>query len=504
MFWRSSGIRITATIMALFVLASVLVVGAVLWQTNEILTRHNVASVVGETRTLSEIAARDGTASLLAAMRERASRNNGMIYGLADRRGQTQWLGGLDAWPAELERDNKTGVFEYEPRPGRSAIHPAQSTGSALAIGATLRLPGGHRLLVARDVTDQRDLATNIRNWFFAGLVFLAALAIAAGWAINRFLMARIDAMTQTTSSIMAGDLSKRVPLTDSDDEFDALADNLNAMLDRIESLMHGLREVSDNIAHDLKTPLSRLRIRAEEALRDPRGDAACREGLEATLVEADELMRTFNALLRVARLEAGTLGDNLEVFEVAALIRDLAEFYEPVVDEAGAEIRIDAVEPLYLRADRQLISQALTNLIENALKYGLDNPQPDSARHITIGAAKSSAGADLWVSDHGKGINRTDHERVLKRFVRLDEARSKPGTGLGLSLVAAVVRQHGGKLQLVDNDPGLKVMLHLPAARVAPEGAAIPAGPDCQDVARHDDQIDKGAMAAASGSPLR
>ncbi|MGI9479185.1 MAG: ATP-binding protein [Hyphomicrobiaceae bacterium] len=470
MFWRTSGIRITLTIMALFVLVSALVVSAIYWQTRDILTNRNIASVIAETRALSELAVRDGATTLLATLRSRRARSPGMIYGLANSEGQTVWLGGVSNWPDALARDNKTGVFSFRRQQADGATGPGPEAAGTphLAIGATLRLPDGTRLLVARDVTEQRDLASAIRDWFLIGMALLALVAVAAAWAINHLLMSRLNAMTRTADGIMNGDLSRRIPLSTHDDEFDALAAHLNRMLERIDSLMQGLREVSDNIAHDLKTPLNRLRIRAEEALRDPRGDAACREGLETTLHEADELIRTFNALLRVARLEAGTLGDNLETFDVAALIQDLAEFYEPVAEEASASLNVIAEGPLHLSADRQLISQALTNLIENALKYGLDDTLPAARRVIDIGVRQIKNGAELWVGDHGLGMRQADYGRVLKRFVRLDAARSKPGTGLGLSLVAAVVRQHGGSIELTDNEPGLKVVLHLPVERLA------------------------------------
>ena len=481
MFWRSSGMRITMAVMAVFMAASAVILSVVFWRTNQILTERDVAAVIAETRALSTVAARDGTEALLARLRER-SHDTALYFGLVDAAGRQRWLSGLASWPVVLEQDNKTAVFDYQRRGPIAAAEPSHNQRARVAIGATLLLPDGARLLVARDVTEHREYATEVRIWFASGLALLVVLAVAAGWLINRLLMARIDGITQTANKIMSGDLQQRVPLTKSQDEFDALADNLNGMLDRIEDLMRGLREVSDNIAHDLKTPLNRLRIRAEEALRDPRGDAACREGLETTLVEADELIRTFNALLRVARLEAGSLGNNIETFDVAELIRDLAEFYEPVAEEAGAVLRVQADQAVYLSADRQLISQALTNLLENALKYGLNDNGPSERRQITLGVALSAAGggASLSVADCGAGIAQGDTERVLKRFVRLDAARSKPGTGLGLSLVAAVVRQHGGTIELVDNSPGLKVVLRIPPTRVtlAPEEDQAPTSP--------------------------
>lgn len=530
MLWRSSGMRITAAVLALFIAASVVSIGAIYWQTNRILTEREISSLIAEARALSRVAARDGRDALLGALSARAG-DPLMIYGLRDAVGRTLWRGRLATWPEALEGDNRTAVFSFmrsaastaharfpseagsarggqsgvaqvgELKPGsrkpdslksgslksgslksepplpsagqategqQRAVQAAQSH-RALAIGATVRLPDGARLLVARDITNHRALADAIRAWFLGGVLMLAILAVLAGWAINRLLVARMGAITETAQGIMAGDLAKRIPVTANGDEFDALAEHLNAMLQRIETLMHGLREVSDNIAHDLKTPLSRLRNRAEEALRSPVGDAACRQGLEATLVEADELIRTFNALLRVARLEAGTLADTtLETFDAAALVEDLAEFYEPVAEEAGARIKVEIGDRLMLRSDRQLISQAMTNLIENALKYGLGDALPEARRTVTVGAAAIDDGAALWVADQGRGIEAADRARVLKRFVRLDRARTQPGTGLGLSLVAAVLHQHGGSVELEDNAPGLKVMLRLPRERIA------------------------------------
>jgi signal transduction histidine kinase len=452
--WRSSSLRATLAILLVSALAAAGLAAAIIWQTGDVLQRRNEARLLAETRDLGEIAARDGLDALRAALERRQAASDLMFYGLATADGRPEWTGRLDAWPAALARDNAAALFEVEvpaDRPGG---------GPRLALGATLRLPDGARLLVARDVTEQKALLHTIRDWSLATLGAMTLLALLAGWAINRALTARLEAMSHTAREIMAGDLTRRIPVSPAGDEFDALAGDLNAMLGRIERLMAGLREVSDNIAHDLKTPLSRLRISAEEALRDPAGDAACREGLERVLVEADELMRTFNALLQVARLEAGTLPEHLERFDLARMIADIAEFYDPVIDEAGAHLEIEGDATLEISANRQLISQALTNLIENALKYGLDHARD---RAITIGAAATSAAIEIWVADRGTGIRDCDRERVLDRFVRLDAARSKPGTGIGLSLVAAVAAQHGGDVRLLDNRPGLRVVIRLP-----------------------------------------
>ena len=490
MAWGSSAIRITAAIMIGFVLASALIFAAIAWQTGNLLERRNAERVLTETRLLSEIAARDGRAALMAALRDRHARRGDMLYGLSDAAGNPDWLGGLKEWPAALDRDNASASFDFLPDDASAGARPRA------AIGAALRLPDGSRLLVARDVTEQQALMRTFRAWVFGGLALMALAALIAGWMINRALMGRLARMSETAREIMAGDLSHRMPLTASNDEFDALAADLNAMLDRIERLMAGLREVSDNIAHDLKTPLNRLRIRAEEALRDPAGDAACRDGLERVLVEADDLMRTFNALLQVARLEAGTPADNAERFDISAMIGDVAEFYAPVVEEAGARLVVDIEPDVEIRANRQLISQALTNLLENAMKYGLEGA---ATKEIMVGVARAGRFADVWVADRGSGIRACDRERVLRRFVRLDSARTTPGTGIGLSLAAAVARGHGGEILLHDNAPGLKVIIRLPTDvdnRTVLSSEARPAGGP-QDPCR------VGAQAAFDNQPV-
>jgi signal transduction histidine kinase len=261
----------------------------------------------------------------------------------------------------------------------------------------------------------------------------------------------------------MAGDLTGRLEITGTGDEFDRLADSLNAMLERIEHLMHGLKDVSDNIAHDLKTPLTRLRNRVEAALNDePTGDGY-RAALETTIEESDRLMQTFNALLMIARVEAGSPDGAMSEVEIGTVIRDVVELYEPVGEEKGIAIRTGPVEPIRLKASRELLGQALANLIDNAIKYA---PRPGAGSPaITLTMSAARAGSDLVVkvADNGIGIPAADRERVLQRFVRLEQSRSEPGSGLGLSLAAAVARLHHGTIELGDGNPGLVVTLRLP-----------------------------------------
>jgi signal transduction histidine kinase len=319
---------------------------------------------------------------------------------------------------------------------------------------------------VGRDIEEQRRFAGEMGTAYFLGLGFLSLTGLLAGLVISRLVLRRIEAINVATRHIMEGNLSRRMAVSGAGDEFDVLSANLNAMLDRIEALMSGLREVSDNIAHDLKTPLSRLRNAAEAALRDPRGPQACREGLEHTIEKADELIKTFNALLLVARLEAGVLEENAEAFDAGRLVRDVAELYEPVAEERGLRLVIDVAEGAQLRANRQLVGQAVANLIDNAIKYSAKPAKGDTtAVEATIGIGLRDLGAavEIAVGDHGPGIAPEDRERVLRRFVRLEKSRTEPGTGLGLSLVQAGARLHGGTVGLEDNAPGLRVVLTLP-----------------------------------------
>jgi signal transduction histidine kinase len=245
----------------------------------------------------------------------------------------------------------------------------------------------------------------------------------------------------------------------------DRLAENLNVMLERIEALLAGLKEVSDNIAHDLKTPLTRLRNRAEEALRTAKGEAEYRAALEATIEESDGLIRTFNALLMIARAESGQVREGMTEFDAAEIARDVGELYEPLAEQKGIALKVEADEAAPVKGNRELVSQALANLVDNAIKYteAEGKTANDATPEILVRALSEGDRILLTVADSGPGIPEADRGRVVERFVRLEQSRSQPGSGLGLSLASAVARMHGGELLLEDNRPGLKSVIALP-----------------------------------------
>lgn len=285
-------------------------------------------------------------------------------------------------------------------------------------------------------------------------------LALGAGLVMARHWLRSVDNVNKTAGEIMQGDMSRRVPVRGTDDELDRLARNLNAMLDRIEALMTGLRQVTDNIAHDLRSPLNRLRSRLEVTLMDDPEKAVYRQALGDTMREADDLLKTFNALLLIGEAEAGLEKSSLEQVDLSERLADVAELYEPAAEAQGLDLKIEIADGLFVRGNASLISQAFVNLLDNALKYA-----PGDGTVSIMAGLDEKGGPWVVVADTGPGIPEADRQRVLDRFVRLEGSRSTPGSGLGLALVSAVAKLHGARLELEDNQPGLIVRLSFPAA---------------------------------------
>jgi len=268
--------------------------------------------------------------------------------------------------------------------------------------------------------------------------------------------------VNRTALAIRAGDLSKRIHLSGSGDELDHLSMNLNAMLDQIERLMTGMKEVSDNIAHDLRSPLNRIRARLNDALRASADEKE--EALRATLAEADRMNATFNALLSIARIESGEGAGAMEAVDLAAIADEMTELYEPAAQEQGFTLKLKTAPAPPVRGSRALIGQALANMLDNALKYA----EGGSRILVSVRSAKDGR-VELAVADDGPGIPKEEHQSVVRRFVRLERSRTSPGSGLGLSLVAAIARAHGAELKLGDGlgdglRPGLKISIHFAA----------------------------------------
>ncbi len=454
--FRTTAFRLSLFYLAIFTVSAFFTLGYVAWNAQRILQQQLVGTVEAEITGLSEQYRVGGLRQLIAVVEARSREPGASLYLVTTPAGE-RVAGNVDALqPGVLARP---GQREITYQRGRREDR-AGETHRALA--RVFILPGGFRLLVGRDVEERARLRDVIRRAFGWSMVLVLGLGFLGGLVVTKRVLRRIDAMTDTTQFIMAGHLEGRLPLAGTGDELDRLAGNLNAMLDRIGVLMSGMRQVSDNIAHDLKTPLTRLRNRADEALRTAKTPDELRAALEANIEESENLIRVFNALLMIARLEAGNAADILSDIDAAEAARGVAELYDALAEEAGLAFaaRIDGTLPV--RGNRELLGQAIANLVDNAIKYGAPGPG-EGEKPVGVSARRVGAEALITVADRGPGIPDADRERVLERFVRLESARTRPGFGLGLSLVAAVARLHGGRLTLEDNGPGLRATLSLP-----------------------------------------
>ena len=459
---RATAFKLTLVYLLVFALFAASLLGYFALNTRRLINEQITTNVQGEIRGLTEQYEQGGLRRLVTSVELRSRRPGSNLYLVTTPSGE-----GLAGNVGALE----PGVLDH---PGwletsyRRLDFPDGVDHRALVEVVQL---GGFHLLVGRDLDERERLYKIIANagrWSFAVVV---VLGLAGGFFVSRRVLSRIDAMTGTAQTIMAGDLSGRLPVAGSGDELDRLADNVNAMLDRIVALMRGLTEVSDNIAHDLKTPLTRLRNRCEQALRNSTSEKDYRAALESTIEESDGLIRTFDALLMIARAEAGHARDNMTEFDAAEIARDVSELYEPLAEEKGLALKVEAAAPAPVRGNRELVSQALANLVDNAIKYAGPNGKLNGEpAEILVKAGNDGDRIMLTVEDRGPGIPEADRDRVVERFVRLDQSRSQPGLGLGLSLASAVARLHGGELKLEDNHPGLKGIIDLP--RAGPTGA--------------------------------
>ncbi|WP_112807140.1 sensor histidine kinase [Ensifer sp.] len=441
--FRTTAVRLSALYLILFSLCAAFLVFYVTGMSERLLQQQTRDAVTAEVTQIEQVYTRAGINGLLRSLERRARQPGANLYVIAGPSGEILAGNVASLEPGLLDREGWTDKpFAYQ----RYTDETRQD--SHVALAHVLVLDNGLRILVGRDLQEPQKFRALVRQALMVALGIMGIGALIIWFAIGRNALKRIDRMSEASTKIMAGDLSQRLPMSGSGDEFDRLSESLNAMLERIEKLNEGLRQVSDNIAHDLKTPLTRLRNKAEAALA--RKGTSQRGALEEIIGESDQLIRTFNALLMISRVEAGSAAAEMSEVDLSQIVSDCVELYEPVAEDVGLRLEADVEPGMVISGNRELVGQALGNLLDNALKYaeGATDPQ------IKVSLGKRDGKVVLSVADHGPGVPEDKREDVVKRFVRLDESRSKPGTGLGLSLVEAVMEMHHGDLDLAATDP--------------------------------------------------
>jgi signal transduction histidine kinase len=441
--------------MGVFGASALVLIGIVWWTTVGYLEQQTNATIEAEVTGLVEQYRQRGTRGLEALIRERMAMSTGVptLYLFADR-DLRPLAGNLETWPAG--QADAEGWYNFS-RVGED--------GRTVGVrGQVFVLSDGRHLLVAQDQSRLEATRSLINEAFLWALGGGVVLALIGGFLMSYSVMRRIDAINRASREIMTGRLQSRMPVRGINDEFDQLSQNLNAMLDRIDSLIEGVKSVADNIAHDLRTPLTRLRGRLENLTARPDLDDDLRGELGAAMTEADHLLTTFRALLRIARIEAGTHDREWGVVDLHPLLEDAWELYQAVGEDKDITVRLGNASG-QLRGDRDLLFQALCNLLDNAIKYS------PAGTEVTLESTADDDTVSISVADQGPGVPAAERDKVLDRFYRSASVTGTPGSGLGLSLVTAIARHHGGQLVLSDNAPGLMATLRLP--RAAGQGPA-------------------------------
>jgi signal transduction histidine kinase len=485
-FVRTSTFRLALLYVGLFA-ASVLALSVFVYvATVRFIEDQTSAAIEAEIQALSEQTRTAGLPGLVAAIEERVRRPRlgDMLYLLVDGRGRAL-AGNIVAWPRSVKRDGPWIVFAVERRwEGEVEEHMARARAFELA--------AGHRLLVGRDTRERETFGRLMVQALLWSLAAIAALGIGGGLVMSRRMLGRIDIINRVAEEIMSGKRAQRIPLSGSGDEFDRLSETLNRMLDEIEQLVASVRASTVDIAHDLRSPLTRMRNRLEMALLDHEDRDGRREAIEQAIAEADQCLATFAALLSIAEAEAGHAPAEMEPVDLGRLAADLVDLYGPLAEERGLRLSravdVDAV----VTGNRQLLFQAVSNLLDNAIKY------TGPGGSVEVAAGPTAEGAEIAVGDTGPGISEGERERAIERFVRLDHGRATSGSGLGLSVVAAIARMHGAELVLDDNrardnesgdnesgdnPPGLRATLRFPRESVSKaEPLLVPATTDISE----------------------
>lgn len=477
---KTTAARLSALYLLLFAICAVLLVFYMTSLSARMLTTQTQETINDEVLGLARAYRRGGLPVLVRVVEARSRQPGANLYLIADANGQILTGNVQSLEPGVIETEGWTtrpfsyrrfgeGVLERQRNPMAdqdeipSGDSEAQAEGEKghNAIALVLRLPNQMIMLVGRDLGEPERFRAVIRRALMLALGMMGLGGLLIWFFVGRAALKRIDSVSEASRRIMGGDLSGRLPVTGVGDEFDRLSENLNSMLARIATLNEGLKQVSDNIAHDLKTPLTRLRNRAEATLSGKHKAADYRQALEGTIAESDHLIKTFNAILMISRLEAGYSSESTSRVDLAASVRDVVELYEPVAEEAGVTLETAVQDAFAVEGNRELIGQALSNVVDNAIKYSTD-----STAKPTVRVALDRVGKEirLSVSDNGQGIpDDADRARATERFVRLEKSRSQPGSGLGLSLAKAIMKFHNGRLDLLPANPGLCVVMSFP-----------------------------------------
>jgi len=453
---RTSAVRLALRYALFYVALIALALGLLYWSTSRFVDKQ-LAAGLHSTADALERARADldhGEFDAMVQAELHAGKASKLHVLIANAKG-VPLAGDLVGWPPGLSADNRVHNVQIEDDliPGRSEDEDAYWPVLAR------RLPDGDRLLVAHGLDQAEALLDFIQGTMIAILAVSLGLALGLGLLQGRALLARIDALIGTTRSIGAGRLNRRIPLSGQDDEFDDLAGQLNAMLDRIQALMTGMRQITDNVAHDLRRPLSRVRNLLDVTLIKARNSSEYREAIGQAIDDLDEIIRTFNALIEIAQAEAGSFRGDWGPVDLSALAAEMAELYGAQAEEQDRELDVVIQPGVAVTGNRHLLAQAIGNLLDNALKF---SPQGTPLR---LEVSPAGDRVRITMRDQGTGIPPEEREHVLKRFVRLDTARTAPGSGLGLSLVAAVARLHSADLRLGDADPGLIVSFEIERA---------------------------------------
>ncbi len=459
---RFSLLRTAAVQLTLLYLVLVAVTGSALLtlvhtMSVGLLNRETDESIQRELQFLSAQLRRSGPRTLRHLVEDRSYGQTTSLYLLSFAGQPTLTTGNLDSWPTGDADPNGWVNFNYS-LPERGGLLETRAARAQIVL-----LQPGLQILVGRDIQGLRMVEGRFTESFLWAGGIVLVLGFAGGALIARQTLLRVNRINSAARNVLVGDLTQRLPERGSGDELDRLAGTFNIMMERIEGLVKNLQEVTDNIAHDLRTPLHRLRSGLEAALLDANDSAKQQHALDRAIAEADQLIETFNGLLEIAQLESG-VKPKFEPVDLALLVRELAEIYEPVADDSGLALFVHAEEtPCVCSGHRTLLAQSLSNLLDNAIKYS----SPGGSIRVAVRVTPAGDG-ELIVADDGPGIPASERRRVLDRFVRLSTSRDLPGSGLGLSLVAAVVRLHEGALSLEDNGPGLRIRIRLPGTRPA------------------------------------